>query len=559
MGVKHFYLWYKSRFQSCISQELNQSIDNFAIDMNGLFHLCAQKIYRYGNYHQPALLMKHKPSITQVCKEICSKIEQLKTKVNPKKRLILCVDGVAGLAKMNQQRQRRFRAAKTNHTVFDSNSITPGTQFMDYITKYIDGYLKMMISCSPEWQHLEIIYSNEKVPGEGEHKIMNYIRSINHYESCCIYGLDADLIMLGMLLPTDKVYIYREMEYATYHFMDIQSFKKELLRIMRWSKDDSSKIFSEKRAIYDFVALCFIVGNDFLPTIPSMAILDGTIDMILNSYKEIGKEYGHITKQNARTKELTFSIGSLRAFLLALAKKEKQILEDKYNDGPEFFPDPLVLDNMNLDINTNRMILDFDQYRNDYYKCKFKDVHDINHLVKIYIDGMIWVLNYYVNGIPDWQWYFPYLYAPFLVDIIECLGDYQSPQFIKNQPVDPFLQLLIVLPSSSQELLPLLFHRLMSDKGSSLIKYYPKDFDIDLSGKRKEWEGIVQLPPITIDDFKEEYMKHITKIVDIKDIKRNKRGKTFVYTFDGNMSPYELKTLYGIIPEYRVKYQIIQI
>ena len=44
--------------------------------------------------------------------EVCERIEFYFKMVHPKKRLILCVDGVAGIAKMAQQRQRRFKSAK---------------------------------------------------------------------------------------------------------------------------------------------------------------------------------------------------------------------------------------------------------------------------------------------------------------------------------------------------------------------------------------------------------------------------------------------------------------
>ena len=45
---------------------------------------------------------------------------------------------------------------------------------------------------------LQANFSNEKVPGEGEHKIIDYIRKNNPYDSYCIYGADADLFMLSL-------------------------------------------------------------------------------------------------------------------------------------------------------------------------------------------------------------------------------------------------------------------------------------------------------------------------------------------------------------------------
>lgn len=582
MGVKHFYLWYRRKFEHCIRKNPPPNIDNFAIDLNGLFHLCAQKVYRYGNVNAPRLLSsRYRPTLNMLCREICHKIDVSKRYVQPQKRLILCVDGIAGLGKMNQQRQRRFRSAQVNHGMeFDPNSFTPGTELMDYLTRYIDGYIKAMISTSVEWQGLEVVFSNEKVAGEGEHKIMQYMKKIDRpFESLCIYGLDADLIMLGMLLPVHKVCIFREMEYDVFQVLEIESFKHELVKLMRWDKylendvveDETtgktnlikmkSAMFSTKMAVYDFVVLCFLVGNDFLPTIPSMAILDGTIDVILDNYKRVCREHGHIVKQHPKTKKLTFRIPTLKIFLNELAKYEKEFLEKKYNDGQTFFPDPLVLKNLHPDKETGMMKLDFESYKRDYYKSKFSmDIKDIKPLVHKYMDGMTWVINYYVSEIPDWLWYFPYLYAPFLSCITDHIDDYKDCEFDVTRPIDPFLQLLVVMPPASKELVPNVFHSIY-EHNSSLLQYYPTEFNIDVSGKRKEWEGIVQLPPISLHDFQDTYTRLKSQLND-KDKKRNIQGKSFTYSYDHHpqsASPITIKTSYGLISDYRVKSSILYI
>lgn len=104
---------------------------------------------------------------------------------------------------MNQQRSRRFRAAKdandkkeqilsvrnrlANEGVplpppraeeehFDSNCITPGTPFMDRLAVALRYYVHKRMSTNPAWQNIQIILSDANVPGEGEHKIMDYIR-----------------------------------------------------------------------------------------------------------------------------------------------------------------------------------------------------------------------------------------------------------------------------------------------------------------------------------------------------------------------------------------------
>ena len=79
MGIKHFFHWFKRKFAnhiyklqqeesiSSIKEESIQTdgiqIDNLMIDMNGIFHTSAQKIYRYGNYKTlPRLLTRKKSS-----------------------------------------------------------------------------------------------------------------------------------------------------------------------------------------------------------------------------------------------------------------------------------------------------------------------------------------------------------------------------------------------------------------------------------------------------------------------------------------------------------------
>jgi 5'-3' exoribonuclease 2 len=124
--------------------------------------------------------------------------------IKPKKLIYLAVDGVAPRAKMNQQRSRRFRAAqeakeKTEKEMellkdwegkglktptlggdtahgFDSNVITPGTTFMHRLAQAIKIYIAHRLQFDPLWKGLTVIFSDSNVPGEGEHKILEFIR-----------------------------------------------------------------------------------------------------------------------------------------------------------------------------------------------------------------------------------------------------------------------------------------------------------------------------------------------------------------------------------------------
>lgn len=77
-------------------------------------------------------------------------------------------------------------------------------------------FVKSRISTNPLWQDCTIIYSGHETPGEGEHKIMEYIRFIKSQPNYdletrhCLYGLDADLIMLGLCTHERHFSLLRE-------------------------------------------------------------------------------------------------------------------------------------------------------------------------------------------------------------------------------------------------------------------------------------------------------------------------------------------------------------
>lgn len=66
--------------------------------------------------------------------------------------------------------------AYVNKTSFDSNLITPGTNFLCDVASAIRSYIKKRLATHRHWKHLTVIFSDASCPGEGEHKIMEFIR-----------------------------------------------------------------------------------------------------------------------------------------------------------------------------------------------------------------------------------------------------------------------------------------------------------------------------------------------------------------------------------------------
>lgn len=586
MGIKHFFYWFKNNFGNNIKclrsgqdfKTARVSIDNLMIDLNGLFHSSTQKIYEYGAHKPPVRLMgrqrrgrKRVNKLRQqikVFENICLNIEDLLRLVNPNKRLILCVDGPAPLSKQNQQRQRRFRSAaekdEEEFRKFDSNSLTPGTKFMHHLTKYIDWYIRKRITYDPIWQNIEVVFSNEKSPGEGEHKIINYIRLYgNPRDSYCIHGLDADLIMLALGTQYPKFWILREDLYDPqneFFVIDIGNTRINLAQKMDWHDSDvgsdvdqKKQSFNPEYAINDFILMCFMVGNDFLPHVPSLEIIEGGIDFMLDVYKNVGDIYGHLTTKV--DEKVKFIPRSLRIFLGTISQYDKGILQDKLLKKGVFFPDVLLEKHATLI--EGKYELAIDNYREEYYQECFGENTDIRHLCHQYLEGIQWVLSYYTRGVPDWKWCFKHHYAPFAHELAEHIVDFKFSPERNTIPMTPFQQLLSVLPPKSAGLIPIPLSQLLLNKKSKIKQYCPDELIIDLSGKRKEWEGIVLLPMVDFKIIESEYFKHIDK-VDRSESGRNILGKSFMYSYSHKCS-FEFRSFYGNISNCRVVTRVIEI
>ena len=298
--------------------------------------------------------------------------------VVPQRLLYIAVDGVAPRAKLNQQRARRFKSSRerlqalqsatsTAATIsaFDSNCITPGTEFMSKLSIALKYFIEHQMKTDARWANITIFFSGSEVPGEGEHKIVTYIREARvALDYCpnlrhCILGSDADMIMLA--LATHEPYFLVLRESVQFNFKPKHKYKNKsknsdstattnnttttstptkknkimnyiyinILReyIINELLENLNKFdFNTERILDDFVFLTFFVGNDFLPSLPALNINDDAFELIFDAYKTLlstEPEYYLIEEGNIK-------LDRLEVILSLIGANEKSLFFDQY-------------------------------------------------------------------------------------------------------------------------------------------------------------------------------------------------------------------------------------
>ncbi len=102
--------------------------------------------------------------------------------------------------------------------------------------------------------------------------------------------------------------------------------------------------------------------------------------------------------------------------------------------------------------------------------------------------------------------------------------------FQLGQPFRPFQQLMGVLPDRSKKIVPAVYHDLMSSADSPIIDFYPRDFELDMNGKKMEWEAVVKIP--FIDEKRLlAAMGPRDKLLSASERARNEFGLTLKFTY----------------------------
>ena len=120
--------------------------------------------------------------------------------------------------------------------------------------------------------------------------------------------------------------------------------------------------------------------------------------------------------------------------------------------------------------------------------------------------------------------------------------------FQLGQPFHPFQQLMGVLPDRSKRIVPSVYHDLMTNPDSPIIDFYPRDFDLDMNGKKMEWEAVVKIP--FIDETRLlAAMQPRDALLSDTEKDRNEFGVSLKYSYSPDVSYTYPSSLAGIFPD----------
>ena len=463
MGVPQFIrlLSYKCPLAFQTYEPGDSRIDALFIDFNSVIHGCAAET----------------DTQTQCIDRACRHVEYLRDKIDPGRLVYVAIDGAPPRAKMQQQRCRRYKnQPRQKH--WDTNAITPGTQFMSDLSRRLVAHFA---------QDARVVVSDASEPGEGEQKINQYIAGMSsHAGTIAIHGLDADLVMLALSLNLEAADMVVLREADLEGTMQVVSISE----VRRWIADNGVPC-------KDFIALVSLFGNDFLPGLSALMVKDGDFNAVFQAYNDIMDEApdpgGGVPLLMDRGPPELFGldIRVLLKLINRLARREAGMLSRK-----------------------DATLMESRKWQNIYYNATLGERHaeSVHDMVVDYVATMAWSVAYHHQCILSIGWYYIHTHAPLMSDVASVLSSLDpmvmsgivqrqfarmDAEYVLYKTLDPPMDqldwnLMLVLPPRS--------FNLIRDKRAHLVAkssyMFPSSFNANVFLLMKQYQHIPSLPPI---------------------------------------------------------------
>lgn len=495
MGIPFYFYTLAKKYNNIILQQVDFTPDIYCLDFNGVIHpVCASFLQNKPNISNTDI-------ITGLYQKVTDDISQLKPK-----KTIICTDGSVPLAKMIQQRKRRYLSVYRNkidkmQTKWDTNCITPGTEFMNELNQFFKKQVR--------YSTVDIYFSGSDEYGEGEQKIFNLLRSEREKLTVIINGMDADLIILSLMSNRKNIYLMRETETRTY--INIDNLRNAIISEMihKWKLNPEEYIdpFCAKSngLVESYCVMCSLLGNDFVPHLLTLKLKSNGLDKLIQFTGNSYETYGFLVEDN------TINYAALINIIQQISHSEDADIVEECRryigyrlTNTENMKQSEYYAMKNKDNLASIIYSNQSKWRQNYYKMIFgtniqTDSSVVSSACQNYIKGIYWTYAYYKQKNYDDTWYYPYTYPPVTKDIANHLMGNTMPQIEKTRiEISPIVQLLIVLPYESKHLVGAKYQKYFDEISLGLKHMYPTEYKIQTFLKTHLWECEPILPTINL-------------------------------------------------------------
>lgn len=504
MGIPSYYRHLLTRHANLVKRAHPGAIDWLWMDFNCLIYHCLRRpdLRPYDG------TAEWEAEFIQAIITYTKKVARI---VQPSKGVYIAIDGVVPMAKMKQQRLRRFKSVwlaehglaeghEEGRERWDTNAITPGTLFMGRLRRALEAAAKKQTG----W-----VVSSSDEPGEGEHKIMDQLRALKGGAGGrhAVYGLDADLVILSLLTQNTigaghSLWLFREE-------MSEGSMRRDATgeEIFEWCSIDVLRdILSARVNLRDYCFAMSFLGNDFLPSSLGLKMRENGHDVLMGLLEDMKQRgMGLLDERDGiRIEGLRTLFGKLAATEEA---RTQAFIDKKVRQGTEHVGLAIGDPNWALSEKVESSLMERGRLVPGW-KARYRDQYlgsaSVRDTCDAYLRGLQWIWAYYRGRVDEvcFNWYYPWNVPPLWSELSEaCRRSLVAPApvLVRKEDIATTEQLCLVLPPASWDLIPDTRTRRLLDRAPWL---FPKEFGFDSVGKRWFWECEADIPIPSILEVK---------------------------------------------------------
>lgn len=572
MGIPRFFINILKRYKNTHFADPKFKFHHFFMDYNAFIYPAKAAFFKQTSYEEfkKLSIAKREQALADF---VVKRTIEFVNEIAPEKLLYIAFDGPAPRSKMKLQRDRRYKTVKqeayfeelknkfkveekSTSSLINSAALSPGTTLMKSIADGLRTAAKKNKFMNGK---IVVIINDTNIPGEGEHKILQFIKYIkNTEEKVCIYSPDADVTVLSLQYK-GNIYNLREKDSSKKEYIEMYpdpNVKYIIISIEKYRKaikEDFKDIpyIDDVQLSRDLIFLSFLIGNDFVKPIYFLkSNNEKSFDSILHIYKRLLKKYKntdkpYIVEIHKNEKETypminqNFVTDIFQEFsnmedsrmksyyndILRKSTKEPSEFKEEitYEDEKSFYEHGVYYTPYNQDYKTKEYFRDNPNYEpelinvidyreprhiwNKQYYTYFFNISPDNPrefrnykklICKTYLQSLLYCLRYYLTGLPSWDWYYPFRTSPMPSDIIYFMNDMPKDldfTFELGKPYYPIEQLSMIVPPQNISILPRPIRTLITSETSPLVPYYPIDFEVDKVHGEKYIYSHALLPP----------------------------------------------------------------